>query len=279
MAASRPDRCAINDVHPQRCFSTLGCGEQDLDAATEVARLHRIPCIELRTLGGTVDLPAYLASRFGSPDAFGAAARAMPARIASLGTSLRMVDGSSAARAAFLAYVPWALACGAQTLRVFDGGTLGNEEEIRQAGATWRWWQQLRAEARWSVDIVVETHDAFAVEGPLLRLLDALPQCRVLWDSHHTWRKGGTDPVRTWGLIRERVQHIHVKDSIADPRAKDGYRYVLPAEGEFPMQRLREALVRDAYAGVLSLEWERHWHPELPALELALRAATAKAWW
>jgi hypothetical protein len=44
------------------------------------------------------------------------------------------------------------------------------------------------------------------------------------------------------------------------------------------MGALREA-IRDEYAGPVSLEWERLWHPELAPLEDALEAAKRNDWW
>uniref|UniRef100_UPI003F499E10 sugar phosphate isomerase/epimerase family protein n=1 Tax=Cupriavidus necator TaxID=106590 RepID=UPI003F499E10 len=243
-----------------RAFSTLGCGDLKLSEVMTLAQRHAVPCVELRALGGSVDLPAYLASRYGDPAQFSRVVKTMPARIVALGTSLSLVGNSAQCREAFLAYVPWAEACGASTLRVFDGGKQAGAEEISQARSTLLWWQHLRAEKDWRVDIAVETHDAFASEDNLRRLLKCLPEVNLLWDAHHTWRKGGADPLGTWELVRERVRHIHIKDSVADPGVPAGYSYVLPGTGEFPMPDLRQVLCRDRYSGVLSLEWERHWH-------------------
>jgi hypothetical protein len=45
------------------------------------------------------------------------------------------------------------------------------------------------------------------------------------------------------------------------------------------MQDLMSALRVEGYEGVLSLEWERHWHPHLPTLDAALEAAWQRSWW
>jgi sugar phosphate isomerase/epimerase len=262
-----------------RAFSSLGCGHSDLPELAALAALHRIPCAELRTLGGTADLPGYLAASYGSPDKLARFLASVPLRVVSLGTSLRLVGNTEENRNALLQYVPWAHACGASTLRVFDGGSAGDREEVAQALATLKWWRELRDGEGWQVDLAIETHDAFAHEAPLLGLIDALPDCRILWDAHHTWRKGGAHPVDTWRLIGERVRHIHVKDSVDDRQVPSGYRYVLPGDGHFPMQDLMSALRVEGYEGVLSLEWERHWHPHLPTLDEALDAAWQRSWW
>jgi sugar phosphate isomerase/epimerase len=244
-----------------------------------LARHHELPCVELRGVGGTIHLPAYFAARYGDFQQLARLVNATLTRIVSLGTCLRLFDNTAESRAAFLTYVPWAQACGATSLRVFDGGTHCSAEEMACAHATLRWWRELRDANGWQVDIVIETHDTLAIEENLLRFLDAYPETRLLWDAHHTWRKGGADPVRTWQLIRDHAHHIHVKDSVTDPREPTGFAYVLPGDGEFPMAALVDALRADAYDGILSLEWERHWHPGLPPLDAALHAARERAWW
>lgn len=149
----------------RRAFSTLGCGDAELSDVMMLAERHAIPCVELRALGGGIDLPGYLSARYGDPARFAKVTDAMPARIVSLGTSFLLAANSADCRRTLLDYVPWAEACGASSLRVFDGGKKADAEEISHARSTLQWWQRLREEEGWHVDIAVETHDAFAREG------------------------------------------------------------------------------------------------------------------
>ena len=126
---------------------------------------------------------------------------------------------------------------------------------------------------------MVETHDSLVNEAANRRFAVAGPGCAVLWDSHHTWLRGGEDPLVTWSAIRDLVVHVHVKDSIDMPSAKHSWTYVLPGAGHFPIAPLLAALGADAFAGPVSLEWERWWHPYLPTLEVALTEATQNRWW
>ncbi|HEX2099607.1 MAG TPA: TIM barrel protein, partial [Candidatus Synoicihabitans sp.] len=195
------------------------------------------------------------------------------------GTSFRLMDGTDAERDALLAYVPWAEALGGAYLRVFDGGEDLNEPMLARGAAVLRWWNELRRRHEWKSELVIETHDSLLTAAAVRRFLDAMPRdTRILWDAHHTWRKGGEDVVTTWAAIARAVAHMHVKDSVAVPSGRLPYTYVLPGAGDFPMARLREALTRGEYAGALSLEWERRWHPQLPPLEDALAAAD-RGWW
>lgn len=263
-----------------RAFSTLGCPEADLRTAVAVAKRHHLDALELRALADTINLPAYLASEYGTPEGFGAAMQEIGIRIAVLDTSLHLADATGAEREQFLAFVPWAEAAGVHWLRAFDGGAKATERAaISAAASTMRWWREVRADSDLKVDIMVETHNRLFTAAAVRRFLSASPDAAILWDAHHTWKLGGEDPVATWRQIREHVVHIHVKDSVPVPTASHPYKYVLPGAGDFPMAALRAALEADHFDGVVSLEWEKLWHPELPTIDEALRAAAARGWW
>jgi sugar phosphate isomerase/epimerase len=262
-----------------RCFSSLGCPDATLDAALALATQHRIDAVELRSLGGTVELAEYFAREFGSPARLAEKLRGSPVRVAALNASLHLAGATAAERAQLIALAPWAEALDVRWLRVFDGGKNADAAEFAAAADTVRWWQQLRAERGWQAEIMVETHDSLITAEKIGRFLSALPGTAILWDAHHTWRKGGEDLVATWRVIRGSVVHVHVKDSVPVPSAKHPFTYVLPGDGGFPIAPLLAALQADGYAGLVSLEWEKMWHPYLPSLELALRVAAERGWW
>ena len=260
-----------------RIISTLGCAELSLPETLALAKRHRLAGLELRALGGTLALPSYLEKHHGSPAALARKLRESGAYVAVLDTSLRLTEGPTG-REGFLEFVPWAEELGVRWLRVFDGerGT----ECAGKHGAldTLRWWRGLRQDRGWRVDLMVETHDSLLDTAQIRDFVAAAPGTKLLWDTHHTWRRGGEDPVATWRAIRSHVVHIHVKDSLARPGERDAFTYVLPGTGEFPMAPLVSMLRRE-YNGGVSLEWERLWHADLPPLESALDSAAATAWW
>lgn len=260
----------------ERAFSTLGCPALGLGDACSLARSHGIPEIELRALGGSLDLPSYFSSRGDTPASISRSAAGT--RIVALGTSLRLADGTGEDRRKFLEHVPWAEAIGVPRLRVFDGGSTSDGSSIDRAAEAAGWWRALRAERGWRTDIMVETHDSLLRSAEIRRFAEAAPGTGILWDSHHTWRKGGEDPGNTWREIGPLVVHIHVKDSAVGSAPGAPARYVLPGTGDFPMAALRAAL-GGSYSGPLSLEWEKQWHPELAPIEEALRSAAANSWW
>jgi sugar phosphate isomerase/epimerase len=265
----------------QRCFSSLGCPDLTLDAILALAARHGIPAVELRSLGGSIDLPHHLATHYGSPARLAAhlSAAPHPVRIAAFDASLPLVGATPAHRADLVALAPWAEALGVPWLRVFDGGKHAGPAEITEAVATLQWWQELRRTHGWRVQLMVETHDSLFTTAALQRLIAAAPTVAILWDSHHTWRKGGEDPLATWHAIHRSVVHVHVKDGTGVPSARHPYTYALPGDGEFPIAPLLAALRADGYGGLVSLEWELLWHSYLPSLDTALRIAAERGWW
>ncbi|PTX95585.1 TIM barrel protein [Opitutus sp. ER46] len=263
-----------------RAFSTLGCPDADLRNAVALAERFGLDAIELRALGETINLPAYLASEYGSPEAFAEAAGQFRIKIISLDTSLHLAEAKAAEREQFLAFLPWAEAAGVRWLRVFDGGAkLSERGALAAAAETVAWWRDVRAANGYQADIMVETHNRFFSVPTLQRFLAVAPGTALLWDAHNTWKMGHEDPVTTWRGVHRHIVHVHLKDSISVPTKTHPYKFVLPGTGEFPMAAVRAAMQADGFAGTQSLEWEKLWHPDLPSLETALRAAQEHHWW
>ncbi len=255
-----------------RAFSTLGCGSFTLDEVCALAHLHGLDGVELRALGGTLDLPGWLEARYADPAGLARSAAGNAVGIVSLDTSFKLVGAIADERASLLRFVPWAEALGVKYLRVFDGGSRRyDSDEIAEALANLAWWRRLRADHGWSVDLMIETHDSLLTSSDISRFVSAAGRVNVLWDSHHTWKKGGENPVHTWSVIGGHIVHVHVKDSLAGI-------YVLPGTGEFPMTPLREVLSKEFF-GTVSLEWEKWWQPNLPDLAFALAVAKHTHWW
>ena len=254
------------------CFSTLGCSELSLHEVADLAERHGIEAVELRSLSGTLDLPAALAAEFGEPSGLAAFLSRRKVRVAALNTSVRLFEGADLS--AVEPFIDWAEAAGAGYLRIFDGGSRLNGADLVRAGDMLEAWQAVRRSRGLKVDLMIETHNALADFEQLVAFVERVPAARILWDTHHTWARGaGIEAL--WCRIAGSVVHLHVKDSMPD---SDGRRnYVLPGQGDFPMAGLMALLSSDERRLPISLEWERHWHPELPPLEDALTAA--RGWW
>lgn len=245
---------------PVLAFSTLGCGELELEGVLELAVRRGMAAVELRTLGGRNALPEYFAARYGTPQRLREVAAGFAVRVVSLDSSCDAIGATAEGRAELEALAPWATALGAPAMRVFDGGERGDEAELRSMRTLFDWWDGLGN----TQELIVETHDALAKPAALQRFIEMYPAMGLLWDTHHTWNAGGEGPAATWARLRGHTRHLHVKDSAADGG------YVAPGAGNYPFGELIDALGADAFDGVISLEWERHWFPELPPIETAL---------
>lgn len=258
----------------QWTFSSLGCPELDLPQIIDLAQRHKIKNLELRTIEQRLDLPLLFMERFGEPPRLKDFLDAAGIRVMALDTSLALVGNSDNQRAEMLRFLPWAEALGTRYLRVFDGGSFAPRlapQDLVAALDTIRWWRKQRAANGWVADIMVETHDCLTTHEAMLQLQSELEiPVPILWDTHHTWKLGAESPRNTWEAIKDHVVHVHVKDSISRHSGHHPYTYVLPGEGEFDFAGTLEMLRAEAFKGFVSLEWERQWHPYLPALDKAL---------
>lgn len=254
------------------CFSTLGSSQLNLHEVADLADRHGIKAVELRTLSGTVDLLSALEVEFEEPAAFAEFLDRRRLQVIALNTSVRLFESTDLS--ALDPFIAWAEAANVNFLRVFDGGERLSDENLTRASQLLDRWQELRDARELNVDLMIETHDALANAKELLTFIDRIPTAKILWDTHHTWAKSGQ--IRElWSRIEKNVVHLHVKDS----KVKDdgGRQYTLPGKGDFPMPELLSCLHSHERRIPLSLEWERHWHPELPPLDEALIAA--RVWW
>lgn len=260
-------------------FSSLGCPELTLAEISAVAQTRRVPRVELRAAGGRLDLPAYLDELYPDPAELRAWLKREQLEVIAFDSSAKLIDCKPEAKAELLEFARWSDALGVPNIRVFDGGTTRTElpeEELAEAASFLHWWEEQRVKNGWQVQLVIETHDSLCHTRPIEQLNERHDgEVRILWDAHHTWKKGGEDPAKTWPAIKSLVHHIHFKDSISVPSARHPFTYVHLGEGEFPLKPFIAMLKNDGFAGPVSLEWERQWHPYLDPLDLALERLDA----
>ncbi|WP_137152261.1 TIM barrel protein [Devosia sp. FKR38] len=255
------------------CFSTLGCPQLSLRQAIALAQANDLPMLEIRALSGSTALPSVLAAEFGTPTQLTAYLAGVPLSIPVVGSSHRLW-GDTFDRDSLEDLADWAEAAGARHIRVFDGetGTL-DESALDEAARRLQFWRDLKVSKGLVVDLIIETHGALCDDQALEQFCTRFADQPILWDTHHSWAAGNALE-HTLEIIGPRLAHLHVKDS----RMVDGKRhYMLPGQGDFPMDRLMALLARPSLpAAAVSLEWELLWHPELTDLQTAL--GHARSW-
>jgi sugar phosphate isomerase/epimerase len=254
-------------------FSTLGTPAWSWIQILDFAAAHGFAAVELRGILQKMDLSTVPELQ---PDRLVQSKRELADRglvVPCLGASINLHEQDQTKRAAAMAetrrFVELAQALGTPYVRVF-----GNEypkDMPRDAVLTYiaGGLRELGDYARpRNVTIILETHGQFIDSPTLLELMTraASPNVALLWDAHHTF-VGGEQPEATVAQIGRYIRHTHLKDSV--PAGNDR-RYVLTGEGDVPLRRQVEALAKIGYRGFYSFEWEKRWHPEIPASEVAI---------
>ena len=254
-------------------FSTLGCPAWDWKTILDQASRNGFAALEMRGLLDQVDLPK-------SPQFIGAKRAeslrdldALGIRISDLGASARLGEPDPTKRAAQFdearRYIELAHALRVPYVRIF-GGQLQKGQTMEDAIArVIDGFRQLHESAKAAgVTLLIESHDELVTSAPLKAILQGakVSTAALLWDAHHTAVAGET-PADTFKQLGAFVRHTHLKDS--KPGEK-GRQYVLTGTGQIPVKETVKTLVAAGYKGYYCFEWEKRWHPELEAPEIAI---------
>ena len=102
----------------------------------------------------------------------------------------------------------------------------------------------------------------------------------VIWDIFHSYELGESVD-ESDAYLGDKTVHVHIKDGVKKKDDPDGgMTYTKVGEGEVPLGRSLALLEKRGYNGVLSLEWENMWRPELRTVFPDLRSILAayRAW-
>jgi sugar phosphate isomerase/epimerase len=251
-------------------FSTLAFPDATLAAAASAGRRWGYSGIELRLIDGELIDPAMPAARRAQVRRTLAAA-GLP--VVAVDSSIRLTgeDPGPALRQFLQLASEWE----APLVRVF-GGALdpppARRDRLRGAARVLEGAVPLAA--RLGVAIGVETHDDFSASAAVAELLALLSADRVpsdlvgaVWDSHHPHRVGET-PAQVYANLNPRILLAQVKDA---RRTTDGEWQLVPlGAGEVPVREMLGLLTAGGYPHWISVEWEKRWHPEIEAPEVAL---------
>jgi sugar phosphate isomerase/epimerase len=246
-------------------FSTLAFPDATLAAAASAGRRWGYAGIELRLIDGELIDPAMPAARRAQVKRTLAVA-GLP--VVAVDSSIRLTgeDPGPALRRFLQLASEWE----APLVRVF-GGALdpppARRDRLRGAARVLE--EAVPLAARLGVAIGVETHDAFSASSAVAELLALVPSDLVgaVWDSHHPHRMGET-PAEVYANLSPRILLAQVKDA---RRAADGeWQLVLLGAGEVPVRDMLGLLAAGGYPHWVSVEWEKRWHPEIEAPEVAL---------
>ena len=264
--ASLSQETSINT--PRIAFSTLAFPDADLATAVSLGRSWGYAGVELRLIDGELIDPAMPAESRARVKRTLASA-GLPAVAVDSSIRLTGEDPGPGLRQFLELASDWE----APLVRVFGGALPGDEpgRRARLEAAARVLGEAAPAAERLGVAIGLETHDAFsasAVVAELLALVDSTAVGAV-WDSHHPHRMGER-AADVWANLGPRILLAQVKDARPDAGRDDGWQLVLLGDGEVPVRDMLDLLSAGGYQGWLSVEWEKRWHPEIAAPEVAL---------
>ena len=254
-------------------FSTLGCPQWNLIEVAQAARRHGYAGIELRALGGQLDL---LKRPELQPRQVGVTRR----WLSDHGIAICCVDTSCSFDALddgerhkqveiAIRHCELASALGSSLIRVFPDKvpSSATREETRDRIA-----QSLHETAQGAppgVRVGLETHGDFAsgrATAEIVRLADH-GSVAIIWDAANTCA-GGEATEDSALAVAPYLAHVHLRD--ARPEGKEHWTPVLAGSGRVPFKRVVAALRALDYSGYISFEWEKYWHPEIEEPEIAL---------
>jgi sugar phosphate isomerase/epimerase len=273
MAAPALLRAQAKSPRLPMAFSTLGCPDWSFKTILETAHRLGYTGLELRGIGGEMDLtkvPELTGSRLaGTKKDFAA----LGIVVTDLGASARMHEKEKAARDEQLdegrRFIDLAQALSVPYVRMFGDKLPPDEPKEDVLKRIVDGFQQMAAHAKAAgVTVLIESHGDFTHSADLLAILNGVgsDSFKLLWDAHHTFVAGKESPAETWKSLGPYIRHTHLKDSVP---AGDDRRYVLTGQGQVPVREQVQVLVKGGYRGYFCFEWEKKWHPEIDAPEIA----------
>jgi sugar phosphate isomerase/epimerase len=255
-------------------FSTLGCPHWELERIAQAVRDYGYEAIELRAIGGDLDLlkrPEF------QPGAIEATCRWLAGRklpVCCVDSSCtfdsRDADGRRKQVEVAISYCKLAAALGASLIRIFPDKiqTGATRAETRDNIAACLVEVARRAPA--GVKVGLETHGDFArgqAAAEIIRLADH-PNVALIWDVANSLAAGDS--------IEESAQevgpylaHVHLRDA-RPVKDHEHWLPVLAGRGAVSFTAAVDALRGLGYEGYISFEWEKYWHPEIEEPEVAL---------
>jgi sugar phosphate isomerase/epimerase len=255
-------------------FSTLGCPRWELDEVARAAREYGYAGIELRALGGGLDL---LARPEFAPAGIGGTRRRLEVqglKVCCVDTSCVFHDRDEDERRrqveVALRHCELAAALGSPLIRVFPDKiqTGATREETRGFIA-----ESLRAVAERApggVRVGLETHGDFAAARETVEIVRLADHANVaiIWDVANSLAAGSAVEEAAHD-VAPHLAHVHLRDA-RPVEGREHWLPVLAGRGLVPFDAAFDALRSIGYEGFVSFEWEKYWNPEIEEPEVAL---------
>lgn len=266
---------AFKKYQPKLSFSTLGCPDWTFDAILDFAANNGFGSIEIRGIQRQLDL--IKCREFSSKENITVTKSKIAAKslkIINLGSSsnMHLLPGPDRDKTMDDAkhFIDLAHEIDCPYIRVFPN----NLPKDQDRGATIELIANgLLALGEYSkgsgVTVLMETHGDIIHLDDIEKVVTLAqhPNVGLIWDVVNMWSVTKESPADVYPRLKKYIHHTHIKDmSLIDGKE----RYVFLGKGQTPIMEAIDLLAKDNYQGYFSFEWEKLWHPEIEAPELAI---------
>jgi len=260
---------------PPLSFSTLGCPDWTFPAILDFAVKNHYQGIEIRGILRQMDLPQ--CPEFNSAENIAATRRRVADKglsIVDLGSSAEMHHPEGPDREKNLdegkRFIDLAEKLGCPYIRVFPNRLPKEQDREVTIDLITKGLLELGDHAKGGkVTVLMESHGDLTDSALVERIMQqaAHPHTGLVWDVYNMWTVAKEPPAQVYRRLKKYIRHTHLKDG----RTVDGKeQYQLLGQGESPIFEAIDLLRAGGYKGYYSFEWEKLWHPEIAAPELAL---------
>lgn len=276
LAALLNDTSFLAGAHPSKlAFSTLGCPDWELNKVIEFARLNNYQGIEIRGIQRQLDLSkcpdfSTTANRKSSLQKM----KDNDLKFVNLGSSCTLHFPAGAERMKNIdegkRFIEIASDLHCPFIRVFPNNFPKDQDKEQTLDLISSGINELAQFAKGSsVEVLLETHGDLVKADDIVSLMKKVDRrgTGLIWDVTNMWTITNESPATVYPKIASYIKHTHIKDAYFD---KGKWNYVLLGKGAVPIFEAIDLLRKDNYKGYYSFEWEKLWHPEIDAPELAL---------
>ncbi len=256
-------------------FSTLGCPDWTFQQIVDFAVLHRYNGIEVRGIRRELDLTK--CPEFSSKQNRVDTLKVMQDKglvFIDLGSSATLHFADATTRLKNLdegrRFIDLAHDIQCPNIRVFPNNFPKDQDRNQTIELIVKGLLELGDYAKGSgVNVLMETHGDVVRIADIENIMKAAkhPQVGLIWDISNMWTITKEPPSEAYKTLKEFIRHTHIKDA----KMVDGkWQYTFVGQGEVPVFEAIDILSKGGYKGYYSFEWEKLWHPEIAAPELAM---------
>src|SRR6478735_897688 len=275
LAAVLPSPFSYKKYTPLLSFSTLGCPDWSFENIVAFAKANNYAGIEVRGIQREMDLTK--AAPFNTKENIAATVKLMQ------DNNLRFVDLGSSSTLHFpegverqknieegKRFIDLAQQLSCKYIRVFPNNFPKEQDKNATMELIAKGLLELgNYAANTNVTVLMETHGDVVYTSDILHIMQATEHKHVglVWDAYNMWSITKESPLSAYAALKKYIRHVHVKDA----KQVDGKeQYVLFGTGTSPIFEAVDILVKNKFPGYFSFEWEKLWHPEIDAPEIAI---------